>query len=61
LAGDLSILLIEHDVGLVMDLSDHVIVMHQGAKLAEGTPQNVRSNPAVRAAYFGEDAHAATH
>lgn len=61
LAGDLSILLIEHDVGLVMDLSDHVIVMHQGAKLAEGTPQSVRSNPAVQAAYFGEDAHAASH
>jgi branched-chain amino acid transport system ATP-binding protein len=61
LAGDLSILLIEHDVGLVMDLSDHVIVMHQGAKLAEGTPHDVRSNPAVQAAYFGEDAHAATH
>lgn len=61
LAGDLSILLIEHDVGLVMDLSDHVVVMHQGAKLAEGTPQSVRSNPAVQAAYFGEDAHAATH
>lgn len=59
LAGDLSILLIEHDVELVMDLSDHVIVMHQGAKLAEGTPQAVRSNPAVQAAYFGEEANAA--
>lgn len=61
LAGDLSILLIEHDVELVMDLSDHVIVMHQGAKLAEGTPDAVRANPAVQAAYFGEGAHAAAH
>jgi branched-chain amino acid transport system ATP-binding protein len=58
----LSILLVEHDVDLVMSLSDHVVVMHQGAKLAEGAPQAVRANPAVQAAYFGdkvvETAHA---
>jgi branched-chain amino acid transport system ATP-binding protein len=58
----LSILLVEHDVDLVMSLSDHVVVMHQGEKLAEGTPQEVRANPAVQAAYFGdkvtEKAHA---
>jgi branched-chain amino acid transport system ATP-binding protein len=53
LAGDLSILLVEHDVGLVMNLSDHVVVMTQGAKLAEGLPAAVRANPAVQAAYFG--------
>jgi branched-chain amino acid transport system ATP-binding protein len=50
----LSILLVEHDVDLVMSLSDHVVVMHQGEKLAEGTPQVVRANPAVQAAYFGD-------
>ena len=50
----LSILLVEHDVELVMNLSDHVVVMHQGQKLAEGTPLAVRANPAVQAAYFGE-------
>lgn len=50
----LSILLVEHDVDLVMNLSDHVIVMHQGQKLAEGTPRAVHANPAVQAAYFGE-------
>lgn len=50
----LSILLVEHDVELVMQLSDHVVVMHQGQKLAEGTPAEVRANPAVQAAYFGE-------
>lgn len=50
----LSILLVEHDVDLVMDLSDHVVVMHQGAKLAEGRPEAVRADPAVQAAYFGE-------
>jgi len=59
LAGEsLSILLVEHDVDLVMSLSDHVVVMHQGLKLAEGTPQQVRSNPAVQSAYFGDAAHA---
>lgn len=50
----LSILLVEHDVDLVMQLSDFVVVMHQGQKLAEGTPAEVRANPAVQAAYFGE-------
>lgn len=54
----LSILLVEHDVDLVMNLSDHVVVMHQGAKLAEGAPAAVRANPDVQAAYFGEAAHA---
>ena len=57
LAGDLSILLVEHDVGLVMNLSDHVVVMTQGAKLAEGMPAAVRANPAVQAAYFGQGSH----
>ncbi len=57
LAGDVSILLVEHDVGLVMKLSDHVIVMNQGAKLAEGLPAEVRANPAVQAAYFGQGKH----
>ena len=54
LEGELTILLIEHDVELVMDLSHHVIVMHQGAKLAEGEPAEIRANPSVQAAYFGE-------
>lgn len=53
LAADVTVLLIEHDIGLVMSLSDHVIVMHQGQKLAEGVPRDVRNNPAVQAAYFG--------
>jgi branched-chain amino acid transport system ATP-binding protein len=53
LSRDVTVLLIEHDIGLVMSLSDHVIVMHQGGKLAEGSPSDVRNNPAVQAAYFG--------
>lgn len=56
--GGLSILIVEHDVDLVMNLSDHVVVMHQGAKLAEGKPATVRADPAVQAAYFGEAGHA---
>lgn len=53
LARDVTILLIEHDIGLVMDISNHIVVMHQGRKLAEGVPSVVRADPAVRAAYFG--------
>jgi branched-chain amino acid transport system ATP-binding protein len=54
LAKNVTVLLIEHDVELVMDLSKHVIVMAQGEKIAEGNPHNVRSNPIVQAAYFGD-------
>ena len=53
-----TILLIEHDIDLVMELSHRVIVLHQGQKLAEGSPAEVRGDPAVEAAYFGK-AHAA--
>jgi len=59
LSNDVSILLVEHDVNLVMDVSDHIVVLAQGKILAQGRPQDVRTNPQVRAAYFG-DAHAAT-
>src|SRR5262249_32489521 len=58
LAGRVTIPLIEHDIDLVMSLSDHVIVMHQGEKLFEGTPDRVRASPLVREAYLGVD-HAA--
>ncbi|MBS0327177.1 MAG: ABC transporter ATP-binding protein [Proteobacteria bacterium] len=58
IADEVTVLLIEHDVRLVMDLSDHVIVMHQGAKLAEGDPASVRMDGKVQAAYFGEAVHA---
>jgi branched-chain amino acid transport system ATP-binding protein len=58
LAGSVTVLLIEHDIELVMSLSDHVVVMHQGKKLFEGTPAAVRASPLVREAYLGAD-HAA--
>lgn len=53
LTNDVTVLLIEHGIGLVMSLTECVIVMHQGRKLAEGTPEAVRSDPDVQSAYFG--------
>ena len=55
---DLSILLIEHDMGMVMSLSDRIYVMEYGSRIAMGTPQEVRANPRVIKAYLGESDHA---
>jgi len=51
---DISVLLIEHDMGLVMGISDHITVINQGAPLADGSPDQIRANPDVIKAYLGE-------
>jgi branched-chain amino acid transport system ATP-binding protein len=48
-----TIALIEHDMGVVMDISDHVVVLDYGKKLAGGSPDEIRGNQAVIDAYLG--------
>ncbi|MDG9670011.1 high-affinity branched-chain amino acid ABC transporter ATP-binding protein LivG [Hahella sp. CR1] len=52
---NVSILLIEHDMGLVMGISDRIYVVSQGTPLADGKPDEIRTNPDVIKAYLGED------
>ncbi len=49
----ITLLLVEHDMSLTMEISDRIVVLDQGKKLAEGTPREIQSNPAVMAAYLG--------
>lgn len=49
----ITVMMIEHDMGIVMDISDHVTVLNFGRKIAEGSPTEVSTNPAVVSAYLG--------
>lgn len=55
----MTVFMVEHDMGIVMDISDHVCVVNYGRKIAEGTPSQVASNPAVIDAYLGAKRNAA--
>ncbi len=53
-AGNKTVVLVEHNMNIVMSLSDRISVMHQGQLLAEGTPREIAANTAVQKAYLGE-------
>lgn len=52
---NVTVLLIEHDMKLVMTISDHIVVINQGKPLADGTPEQIRNHPEVIKAYLGEE------
>jgi len=51
----ITVVLVEHDMELVMDICDRIVVLNLGKKLAEGTPREIQENPEVVAAYLGEE------
>ena len=56
-----TVLLVEHHMGLVMSVSNHIVALNFGKKIAEGTPEHIKQHPDVIAAYLGSDAREAAH
>jgi branched-chain amino acid transport system ATP-binding protein len=57
LAQERTVVLVEHKMKMVMGISDHVVVLHHGELLAEGTPDDIRANETVKAVYLGQGHH----
>jgi len=57
LAGERTVILVEHKMKLVMGICDRLLVLHHGELLAEGTPDEIRANETVKRVYLGQRSH----